>query len=140
MRALPLLLLAACGGAPTVGELYGQWANFDADTVRVFWFEELGSGGSIATLPQAFRLFNYPSGTEPVEVQGGEYDVVEPTSEDRAAGILAYLYQHVRTDHGVATDQEFANDILGFGAGVLVLESASAPDGRRTFERVDELP
>jgi len=120
-----LVLLAACdsdgGGSamPTREVLFGTWVNDDQGTTRAFEFAAAG-----------YTLYFYPTGAAPVVAQRGDFRIEE--------GHLVTSVTEAPLDASLV-GREFANEILGFDAAHLTLESSTTATGQRRFDKRDAL-
>lgn len=147
-RVLVLLLLAPCFACmPTApADLYGIWSNLDAGTLRVLEFgDDLGVAELDGVEPD-FQIYNYAEGGDPVVVQAGWYEI-ETIEAEVADPILnpdpdeggTFLVVHATIgDAGMVGD--FANKVVAWSASKLTLESDTAENGQREFQKVRELP
>lgn len=128
-------VLASCSSDsvdPSTSDLHGIWvSDIDSSTVLVIEMAASDSTHSdLAGLTPVYFISRYSPGTTPAMTQRGEYDVrdghwVTTPTWDQDPGVVGSSY---------------ANEILGFGGGEWVLESTTAPSGRRTFTRQEAYP
>ncbi len=127
-------------------ELYGMWANQDAGEWRVFQFAALSdefANPNFYSTYQAYQVYQYPDGGEPVVVQWGTYAVnqgmVLEVDDGYAREIDNVL---ITTATGSADGQlgTFTNPIFASSDNALTLYSESAASGRRHFTREVDLP
>lgn len=131
------LVFAACDSddaMPNESQLVGLWVNVDAGEVRAFRFLAEApddASAALAAKPFVYELSFYPEGSPPTLVQRGHYSV--------QFGRLVTEVVEAPLD---ATQQggTFGNDIRGFSATRLTLESSSTPSGERVFRRATDLP
>ena len=130
MRVIWLgLCCVGCGGEPWPDSaLYGMWANERDGEHWVFVFEREGTG-TVFDTPQAFHLYGYVPGLEPIELMAGAFDIQE-----------GGLYQQVTVWRGEPTDVEYWNEIFDLTVDELVIASDEGLNGRRVYAAVDAFP
>ncbi|MCB9741991.1 MAG: hypothetical protein H6741_09680 [Alphaproteobacteria bacterium] len=124
-----LLLMLACAPLPEApSQLYGTWANVDADgTVRAVEFAEaMDEPPELEGYADVYRWYNYPEGGEPALAQTGAYEIA---------------YEHLVTTPLPNAGVSYSNALVGFHEGRwMELEVDKESGESRRYEAVDALP
>lgn len=152
MRPLLACLILTClvGCMPTTADqLFGIWTNLEDGFWRVLEFDDSLDAEGLDSVEPDYRIYNYDEGAEAVAIQAGWYEItreeagfVDPLlgiGDEEDGRAHTYLVWHLVDAAGNPSD-DFANEILGWSAGRLTLQSDTAEDGERVFEKADALP
>lgn len=124
-----LLMLLACAPLPEAPmELYGTWANTDADGVvrAVEFAASMDEPPELQGYTDVYRWYNYPEGSEPALAQTGVFEIA---------------YEHLVTTPIPSGGVSYSNALMGFKDGRwLEIEVDKETGEVRRYEAVDEVP
>ncbi len=128
------LLIVACGG-PTEKDLHGIWVNVDMGTIRAFEFQDVGAAN-------AYTLYTYPSGDDPIVVQEGTFSTERTALSSRDGDARLALVTNVETStDGAQVGESFGNEILEWEADLsFTLDAPSGPNGIRAYNWSEQVP
>lgn len=137
------LLLSACA-SPESADLLGSWANQDGTTWRAFTFSTTVSDTGTAEVASTYSLAVYEDGTDPVEVQRGQFTVDHDVDVNTPEGVARFNDVLTTTVgwsvDGVGVGTTFGDPFYAFSPKRFTLRSTTAASGERTFDKVDTLP